>query len=339
MSRQAFQARSPAKLILSGEHAVVHGMPALAMAINRYAESRVAPRLLPKIFFNFLNLKYAKSFTLNTLYGVKQRLHEQYHAFLEGHCTIREVLKMPFELLQYTVTNLLETLDIPLSQGLEIRSSSNIPIGCGMGSSAAAVMSTLFAVAHFFKLDIDPLRFLTLGKEAENLQHGRSSGLDLQLALRGGCIKFQNGLADVRLLPNFPIMIVHTGVPTTTTGQCVSAVAHHFKKNRVNQDFLDVTTALETALEQNDRRSIQSSIRENHQLLVDIGVVPEKVQAFIRAIEREGGAAKICGAGSIQGEGGGVVWVVADHDIAPLIQQYGYTLDRVSGDSFGTRVI
>jgi mevalonate kinase len=231
------KARSPAKLILTGEHAVVYGMPAIAMAVNRYAESSILTHGSPNIFFNFLNLKYAKSLTLSTLLGYKKRIQEQYHAFLEGQCTIREVLKMPFELLQFTVTNLLETLNIPLAEGLEIRSSSNIPMGCGMGSSAAAIMSTLFALSHYYQLDIDPIRFISLGREAENLQHGRSSGLDLQLVMRGGCLRFQEGQLETRALPSFPIGLVHSGKPETTTGQCVASVASHFHNTTIAKHF------------------------------------------------------------------------------------------------------
>jgi mevalonate kinase len=339
MSRTSLQARSPAKLILSGEHAVLYGTPAIAIAVNRYAESRISPHLLPKIVFNLLNLKYAKSFTRHTLSILKQRLHEQYHTFLEGQCSIREVLKMPFELLQYTVINLLEKFEISLAHGVEIRSSSNIPMGCGMGSSAATVMSTLFALSHFFNLDIDPIRFLTLGREAENLQHGRSSGLDLQLVLQGGCLKFQNGIIEPRALPGFPISMIYTGIPETTTGQCVSLVAPYFENQTLSENFTAVTHALDEALAKNDIAAIQQAIRENHRLLVNIGVVPEKVQSFIQAIEKRGGAAKICGAGAVKGEQGGVMWIMINQDITTLIQQYGYTLHTVEGDNLGTRII
>jgi len=346
MNKQ-LKARSPAKLILSGEHSVVYGMPAIALAIDCFAESTIksssAPQFSPKIFFNFLNLEYARSFTVSTLHGLKQRILEQYHAFLEGNCTIREVLKMPFELLQFTVSNLLETAHIPLSHGVEIRTVSNIPIGCGMGSSAATVMSTLFALAHFFNIDIDTAKYLTLGKEAENLQHGRSSGLDLQLALRGGCLRFQDGNYSNRTLPRFPITIVHTGKPEATTGQCVSATAVHFENSHIAFDFKAVTNALEQALENNDIISLCHAIRENHKLLVNIGVVPQRIQDFIAAIEKEGGAAKICGAGSVQGESGGVVWVLGpegiSENILKHINQYGYTHQTVVGDTLGTRIV
>ncbi len=333
------KARAPAKLILSGEHAVVYGMPAIAMAVNRYAESSILTHTAPNIFFNFLNLKYAKSITLSTLLGYKKRIQEQYHAFLEGHCSIREVLKMPFELLQFTVTNLFETLNIPLAQGVEIRSSSNIPMGCGMGSSAAAIMSTLFALSHFYQLDIDPIRFISLGREAENLQHGRSSGLDLQLVMRGGCLKFQEGHIEPRALPALPILLVHSGKPETTTGQCVSAVARHFQKSNIAKRFEEVTLFLEQVLGNHDLESIIAGVRENHRLLVQIGVVPEKVQHFIAEIEKEGGAAKICGAGAVGGEKGGILWVITKTDISKLLRTFGYASYYVEGDQHGTRII
>lgn len=337
------KALAPAKLILSGEHAVVYGMPAIAMAVNRYAETSILNHGSPNIFFNFLNLKYAKTVTLSTLLGYKKRIQEQYHAFLEGQCSIREVLKMPFELLQFTVTHLFETLNIPLAQGVEIRSSSNIPMGCGMGSSAAAIMSTLFALSHFYNLNIDPIRFISLGREAENLQHGRSSGLDLQLVMRGGCLKFQEGQIETRELPSFPMTLVNSGKPETTTGQCVTAAAPYFQKMNSNltKHFEDVTLGLDTAIACNDIDAIMSGIRENHRLLMQIGVVPEKVQNFIAAVEKVGGAAKICGAGAVAGDAGGIIWLVCPSklDISKVLQEYGYIEYKVEGDKLGTRII
>lgn len=337
--RKQLKARAPAKLILSGEHAVVYGNPAIAMAINRYAESTIISSLSSMIFFNCKNLKYAKSFTLHALQTLKKRLQDEYHAFLEGRCNIRDVLKRPFELLQFTVSHLLETWNIPLSEGLEIRASSEIPIGCGMGSSAALVMSTLYALANFLKLEIDPARFLTIGREAENLQHGYSSGLDLHLALQGGCLRFEDGVTFKRALPKLPLSIIHTGVPETTTGQAVTTVAKYFKQNSIKSDFANVTNQLDLALQNDDRVRLQECIRENHQLLTHIGVVPVKVQEFIRLIEKEGGAAKICGAGAVAGDKAGMVLVFSANDVSHIANSYGYGVQSVQGDFYGTHLV
>lgn len=338
MSKE-FKARSPGKLILSGEHAVVYGAPAIALAVDCYAETTIRSHFTPTVFFNLLNLKYAKSLTLSTLFSLKHELQEQYRAFLEGKCSIREVLKRPFDLLQFTVTNLLEKWNVPLSDGVEIHTSSNIPIGAGMGSSAATVMSTLFALAAFFNLSIDPKRFLSLGQDAENLQHGRSSGLDLHLSLLGGCLKFEKGETEKRPLPTFPLNVVQTGKPDSTTGQCVSHASRYFEKTSLLDDYQAVTQQFDNALVKNDMMEIQRSIRENHRLLVEIGVVPPRIQNFIQDLEKDGAAAKICGAGSVTGDKAGVVLIVSEHDVEKVVERYGYSLQRVAGDLRGTRLV
>lgn len=337
--KQILRAKSPAKLILSGEHAVIYGQPAIAMAVNCYAESTITANLSSAILFNLLNLDYAKSLTIQALYALKDRLQNKYHAFLSGQCSIRDVLKRPFELLQYTVSNLLEKWNIPLSQGLEISATSEIPIGCGMGSSAALVMSTLYAVSHFFNLEIDRHRYLSLGREAENLQHGFSSGLDLQLAMMGGCVRFQNGKVMQREMPKFPFNIVQTGVPESSTGQCVSFTAPFFKNGSLAEDFGAITTALDEALNTHNLPEIQNCIKKNHELLVKIGVVPLKIQEFVRAIEQSGGAAKICGAGSVSGDNAGVVLVVSDQDLSSIIQDFKFSIQNVMGDTRGTHLV
>ena len=333
--------RSPAKLILSGEHSVIYGQPALAMAVDYYTETIVNRHKRPIIKFKFLDLEYAKEHTLQALNKLRVKLYEDYCAFLSGNCSIREVLKKPFELLQYTVGHLIEKLNLQLPLGLEIQVNSNIPIGCGMGSSAAAIMSILHAVAYLFKLDIGPKKILTIGQDAENLQHGISSGLDIQLAAFGGSIKFQkNKKTKAREIPQVPLYVVNTGTPISSTGVCVATVAKHFKTNKnLAFEFGAVTNYLDQALAENNFNGIREAILENHRLLKRIGVVPNKVADFIDAIEREGGAAKTCGAGSIRGNNAGVVMILADHDFSHIAKRFGYDLRLVQADCYGTRVV
>lgn len=333
------KARSPAKLILSGEHAVVYGHKALALAVNCYAESSVFVRDDSDIFFNFLNLEYAKSYTLQALRNVKHRLSEQYEQFLSGQGSIQDVLKKPFELLQFTVGSLLEKGASAIPQGFEIRTASNIPLGCGMGSSAATIMSVLMALSHFLKLDMNHQDLLKLGKEAENLQHGYSSGLDLQTTFHGGYLNVKENKIERKEAFSHPFTLVHTGKPETSTGHCVMSVAPFFKETSIGEEFESVTQAMDEALTQKNEQSLHQTIRENHRLLKKIGVVPEKVAAFIQAIEDRSGSAKICGAGAVEGDSAGMVWVNCVEDISDLVQHYGYNLQAVLGDGHGTRLL
>ena len=67
--------------------------------------------------------------------------------------------------------------------------------------------------------------------------------------------------------------------------------------------------------------------------------MPEKVQRFIADIEQWGGSAKICGAGAVDGEQGGIVLVFSEQQPNELCAKYGYTVSPVRGDPLGTRIV
>lgn len=354
MIKTSFSAKAPAKLIISGEHAIVYGAPAIAVAINQHVVTTVGwgkkptkkSLINPLINFNFKNLRYVKSHTLEKLIILKQQLQDNYVAFLSGHCSIKEVIKKPFELLQYLVTNLIEKLQLQLSDNLEIKVDSDIPIGAGLGSSAACIISCLRSLAYLFKMNWEPKKFLNIAKDIENLQHGKSSGMDLYTSMFGGCNYFSGksndylGNIENLILPNLDFKIVNTGQPLSSTGECVSSVKKHFVSLDLIKEFADITNAFKQALTSNDQIQCIKAMRQNHQLLCQIGVVPDKIRMLIEKIEKSGGAAKICGAGSIYGENAGIVMVIGDFkQIDKIVTNYKFVLQNVNVDYNGVTIV
>lgn len=332
---------APGKLILSGEHAVVYGKPAVAMAINRYVVATAKPEMAEHISFNLADLSYEDSLSLSTLTRLKNRLKDKYQCFVHGDFKIREVLQKPVELAQFALSIFMEMVNIKLTQGINIRVESDIPIGCGMGSSAATVLSIMHAIAHHFEMDVSPEMFFRLGLEAEKLQHGFSTGLDLRASLHGGCIYIKEGQIQQREAPTMPMYLINTGTPQSSTGDCVTAVACHFKETNIGDDFESVTNAMDAALQNQKTHDILHAMRANHDLLVKIGVVPTKVQQFIHEIQKRNGAAKICGAGSVSGDQGGIVLVMAESelDLTDLCQRYQYSMLPIRCEPRGVHVV
>ncbi len=337
------KAIAPGKLILSGEHAVVYGQPALAMAINRFTHATIVPRHEKDIAFNLRGLRYHARLTHQALSHLRDRLSTQYKAFLQGQCSIRDVLKQPFELPQFALAQLLKHLKIDAHPGLQISIDSDIPIGSGMGSSAATIISILKALTQYFKLTLSTEKILQIALETEQLQHGHCSGLDLNVALQGGCLHFQAGNTTSRPLPAVPMTLVDSGTPQSNTGECVTCVAPHFKHSQIGDDFAAVTHSLDEALQQNNLRDVQLAIRENHRLLVMLGVVPERVQQLVAGIEACGGAAKVCGAGSVTGDAAGAILVVAPDELQPrlseLYQRFAFSASPLIPQAEGALVV
>jgi mevalonate kinase len=333
------KAVAPGKLILSGEHAVVYGAPAIAMAIDRSAVFEMTPQQGEQISFDLSESRERESITLLALSDLKRRVHKNYRQFVRGEIGIREVLAKPADLFKFAFINTLDGFHRHIDTGLCLKLRSSIPVGCGMGSSAATVLSEIRALGHFLRVDFKPEWYYEYSMEAERLQHGRPSGVDSYISLYGGCASFQGGNAIPMALPRLKMYMVHTGLPTSTTGECVMAVKERFGDSGIWSAFEAVTRAMQNALNDHAEAKVHWLVRENNRLLCEIGVVPMRVQQFIADVEAWGGSAKICGAGSVSGEAGGIVLVFADEAPTALCATYGYSESPVRGDPLGTRMV
>lgn len=331
---------APGKLILSGEHAVVYGCPALAMAVNRYVTATITPTRQARILFELADLAHRSHLSFEALRYLKNKIKQKYHRFVSGEYTIRDVLQKPFELAQFALSMVTELLGHPLKYGMNIHLQSDIPIGCGMGSSAATILCVMQAIAHYAQLTLTPEMLYQLALEAENMQHGRSSGLDLRVALQGGCLFIQGDQIETRPLPTSAMYFVNTGTPLSSTGQCVLKVAESFAA-QIADEFSAVTLAMDAAIQNHSLKALNTAMRANHELLVRIGVVPQHIQHFIADIEAAGGAAKVCGAGATLGDQAGIVWISLEEQLTArqICENYGYELMPIHGELRGVHVI
>lgn len=333
------KALAPGKVILSGEHAVVYGKPALVMAVDRFAEATISSNSDSRVHFELVDFDENSSLTIQAMRELKGRLMRNYQMFLNGELSIREVIKKPFHLFEFLFITFIDGVQLKLDRGVDIQLKSNIPVGSGMGSSAATLLSVLKGLTEYFKLELQPDEFFNYGLEAEKLQHGKPSGVDPYVSLHGGFVRFQNKKAENLNMPELPFYLVNTGSPTSTTGECVSHVADHFGDSKIWDDFEVVTNEMQKALIKSDLNEVKRWIRENNSLLATIGVVPMHIQHFIQDIEKNGGAAKIAGAGSVRGSNAGMVTVFSDHAPTAITNKFGFELLNVHGEAHGARVV
>ncbi len=294
-------ASAPGKIILTGEHAVVHGVPATAMAVKRHIRALLLEDdsgvLRWKDPFSGRQISYTHA----QLQQRSELLALRYDAWQQGHLAIHEILPSPTDLLVYSVAQALQGTDLP---GGDLTWRSDLPVGSGMGSSAAfiAVLLRLFSPEV---LSAEALMHQV--HFCERLQHGKGSYIDAAAVSFGGCVAVQGknltSLASPALAEDW--YWIFTGVPLSSTGECVDRVRQQFSHSEIWQAFAVIARQWHTATV-TERSEL---VRENHRLLCQLGVVPRAVQALIQQIERLGGAAKISGAGSIHGEAAGLVLV------------------------------
>ncbi len=309
------KADAPGKLILSGEHSVVYGAPAIAVAVANKVEVSFSPNSSDALKIVTEHLGEAV-FRLCDMQALFDQLDQRYADFLDQKLPINQVLSSPFELLLYTLAQ----HGFDLSGTIHI--SSDIPAGSGMGSSAA-VIGALIKLAARVKQRTLPIEQLFQDiRHCERLQHGKGSVIDAAAVAYGKPVKVSSGnVTEISLALDSNWYLWNSGSPASTTGEVVAAVREQHADSSIWQEFSRVTNELEESLQCSYKERITDLVKTNQNLLERIGVVPDTVSQRIRQIEELGGAGKICGAGSIKGSCAGMVLLYLPDISAETVEQ------------------
>ncbi len=341
MSHRSITVRAPGKVILSGEHSMVHGSPALALAIDRFATVTICSVDVDEICFEFISLKLQRSMTLANLHIYKSELDQRYADFVVQKLDLGNVLENSWDLAMYAFIYLVNHFDIKIDGGLRIIIDSTLPMSCGMGSSAAVTMALIHAVTNYFVLPPMKKSYFLWGREIEKMQHGISSGIDLFISLFGGYHFFIGGIAQRRFLPNLSMVAINTGGPRLSTSECVKKTTELLgTKKDLLHTCEETVKAMDRAIEMGNNFLLKKLLRINHRILCELEVVSAKVARFIDDIEYLGGAAKISGAGSIGSDECGIVLAVGDGlDFKELVSEYGYEILDIRSCNYGAILV
>jgi len=262
---------APAKVILSGEHAVVYGKPAIVSAID-------------------IRLR----FSIQEGAGKRQDPHVEKIA----------------EIVQKYLTE--KKLKGSLKKSYVVTIESDIPIGRGLGSSAALSVAGAAAFLEFFSGKArSPEIANNLAYQVEKIFHRLPSGVDNSTAAFGGLVYFRKefeflkGIYKVAFkIPQKieeKLYLIDSGPPLETTADMVNHVGKfynsHAKSTEQIFNVIEKTTKrLVVSLVKEDGSFFAQQISENQQLLEKLGVVSNSTKKLLYGLTKYG-VGKITGAG------------------------------------------
>jgi len=267
------------KVILFGEHFVVHGAPGIVSAIDSTVDADV--KKTGEGIAVRDERKGAKGYT--------QKKRGQQKESIE---------------------RMLRTMGIDLEKAvLDIWLGGNLPVFSGIGASAASSVAIARAIAEEFEMDLSDEKINEIAYEAEKAYAGTPSGIDNTAATYGGLIWFKRNLSGgpntiekLGIREPVEIIIGNTGI-VADTKEMVAGVAARKKRNpgKYNPLFKqaeDLAFSARRALEEFDLRKVGELMNENHRVLQEIEVSCKELDYLVNLARTQGAfGAKLTGGG------------------------------------------
>lgn len=287
---------APGKVYLFGEHAVVYGEPAVPAAIERRAtvtaERRSDQRLRVSardLSLDGFTVEYAGPTDSTPDIDVPERFVETAMAYVEA-----------------AIDEARAAADAPRA-GFDLTIASDIPLGAGLGSSAAVTVAAIDAATRELGAPLEPTTIADRAYRAEaHVQDGEASRADTFCSAMGGVVRVEGDACRTLPAPDLPFVIGFDG-GAGDTGRLVADVRSLRDRYSFAADTVaaigDIVRAGESALEGPDLERLGTLMDFNHGLLAALGVSARSLDEMVWAA-REAGAvgAKLTGAG-----GGGCI--------------------------------
>ncbi len=302
---------APGKVHLIGEHAVVYGEPAIIAAIGKRVFVETEKRD-SEIVIDDKALNRHQEFPVRKALDMAESLDKLWKQGSEKG-DFRECNSLFFS--DYLLAVIGKSLQmLGLDKGVYLRLECDIPLGAGLGSSAAIAVAIPKAIAEVHGIDLTRERNNEIAYEIEKYAHGNPSGGDNSACCFGGLVWFrknmEGGPNTIRSLNDeVPyqfrgFVFVYTKKPELTTYQLVQKVMN------LNPSFRDPiirtigedTIEMKEVLKKRDFERMKDIINRTQQNLAKLGVSVPEIDKIHEAVKAAGGAAKGCGA-----LGGGIV--------------------------------
>lgn len=366
-SFRAVTVSAPSKVILYGEHAVVYGKTAVAASLGLRTSMTIKPHP-NKVVVHFPDLGLSDSWSLSQLdqlfLQVPASRSSVCPAFLASLHTFLGVDPSNLRMAGMICFLYLYTLVLPHPLPLEIHVSSDIPLGAGLGSSAALGVCLAAGLLGLTRQvlgeegrPVEPEEVCSLAFLSEKILHGTPSGIDNSVSTYGGLCEFSRGQVTVLPTPKekLLIMLVNTRVARDTKAMVARVRSSYEAQPRivgpvleaidgVSRAFLGILAreeareaveeAREEVKEATPHQEMEQLVAINQGLLQALGVSHPALQQVISLLSTFGMTAKLTGGG-----GGGFAFALVPPGFpAKTIAEAMQALEDLGYDVSTTRI-
>lgn len=272
--------RAPGKYIILGEHAVVHGEPALAAPLDTLSSiATISPTAS--------NGNKGLSITAPDI-NLSEHLHS-----LHQNNPIADIVRRTLLAINHHDS---------ISANLTI--SSTIPIASGLGSSASVSTAISRSIAKFFGHNLTNNTISDIVYKTEALQHGNPSGIDNTVIAHQVPMLFSKATRPKHLRPaqSLYYVLADSKKPSDTI-----TTVNSFSKQRLLKSTLfnrnirkigRLAKSASLAFQDGDHKKLGALMTNNHILLQQLGVSTKQLDKLVNiAIEAGATGAKLSGAG------------------------------------------
>jgi len=221
-------------------------------------------------------------------------------------------------------------------RGFDVQAVSRIPVGMGLGSSAAFAVAAIRAFDALLEREMTDIQIDQLAFRCEEITHGTPSGVDNNLAVFGEPVLFSKGSATrTRPIPlaEIPPLVIAVSGQRGNTRDMVAAVRKRKERSDVLYETIfdeidEMSVAGAAALRERDYELLGSLMNVCHGFLNAIEVSTAELESMV-GIARDAGAigAKLTGAGG----GGSIVALCPGkvEQVAAALSSAGYEIIRM----------